>query len=122
MSRNLLLIDPKRNDLRARLGAGTLDFARLGLLNVVCGNPVRVVGGGGGDRRGISRRSIQISLLGGSGSRLLGVSAASLLREVWRNPNGVEEVENTGEEGKDEEVEEDAGKNLATVQNATAQI
>lgn len=69
-------------------------------------DPVRVVGSGGGNSS-IRRWNIEISLLDG-GTSLLGLTATSLLGKVGGDPHGVEEVEDTGEEGKDEEVEEDA--------------
>lgn len=73
---------------------------------MVGGNPVRVVGSGGGDS-GIRRGNIEVGLLdNGAGS--LRLTTASLLREVGSNPDGVEEVEDTGKEGEDEEIEEDA--------------
>lgn len=36
------------------------------------------------------------------------VAAAPLLGKVWRNPNGVEEVDNANKAGEDEKVEKDA--------------
>lgn len=98
--------DSSTHELRARLGACTLDFTCLGLLDVVGGNPVRVVGVCGTDSGGIGRGGVQVGLLH-SGSRPLGFSAAALLGKVWCDPDGVEEVENTSEECEDEEVQED---------------
>lgn len=74
---------------------------------MVGGDPVRVVGSGGRNSS-IRRGNIEVGLLDGDTS-LLRFTTTSLLGEVGGDPNGVEEVEDTGEEGKDEEVEEDAG-------------
>lgn len=71
------------------------------------GDPVGVVGTGGGNS-GIRRGNIEVSLLDGD-TGLLRLAATSLLGEVGGDPDGVEEVEDTSEKGKDEEVEEDAG-------------
>lgn len=95
--------------LSTGLGACALDLTSLGLLDVVGRDPVRVVGSGGGNG-GVRRGNIEIGLLD-SDTSLLRLTATSLLGEVGGDPNGVEEVEDTGEEGKDEEVEEDARTN-----------
>lgn len=70
-------------------------------------DPVRVVGSGGG-HSGIRRGNIKVRLLDG-GTGFLRLTATSLLGEVWGDPDGVEKVEDTGEKGEDEEVEEDTG-------------
>ena len=69
---------------------------------MVGGDPVGVVGSGRGNSG--------ISLLDGD-TGLLRLAATSFLGEVGGDPDGVEEVEDTSEEGKDEEIEEDAGIN-----------
>lgn len=76
---------------------------------MVGGDPVGVVGSGRGNS-GIRRGNIEISLLDGD-TGLLRLAATSFLGEVGGDPDGVEEVEDTSEEGKDEEIEEDAGIN-----------
>ena len=95
--------------LSAGLGACTLDLTSLGLLDVMGRDPVRVVRRGRGNS-GVRRGNIEVSLLGSDTSPLR-VTATSFLGEVGGDPDGVEEVEDTSEEGKDEEIEEDAGIN-----------
>lgn len=87
----------------------TLDSTRLGTLNVVGGNPILIVGlGAGGDSRGFVVRS------GSDGVDLARCLLATsrrltlLLREVWNNPDGVEEIADTNSACEEEEVEEEA--------------
>lgn len=86
------------------LGARTLDFARLRLLDVMGGDPLGVVGRG---RRHTGGRRIRSCL--SRRSFLLRAPATAFLWEVGRNPHGVEEVNNAGKEGEDEQIQEDAG-------------
>lgn len=72
-------------------------------------DPVRVVRRGRGNS-GVRRGNIEVGLLGSDTSPLR-VTATSFLGEVGGDPDGVEEVENTGEEGKDKEVEENTRAN-----------
>lgn len=98
-------------ELGTALGSCALDLARLGLLDVVGGNPFGVERGRSASSSGFYRRNIRFGLLGSS--RLLGLATLStaLLREVWCNPDGVEEVHDTSKECEDEEVKEDASNN-----------
>jgi hypothetical protein len=102
-------LDRSFDALSTRFGSCALDLTSLRLLDMVGGDPVRVVGSGGGNS-GIRRGNIEVGLLD-SGTSLLRLTTTSLLGKVGGDPNGVEEVEDTGEEGKDEEVEEDAVTN-----------
>lgn len=70
-------------------------------------DPFRIIGG--------SRRNSGVRFINGRFglrcARLLefaGLSSLALLREVGRNPDGVEKVHNTGEASQKEEIEEDA--------------
>lgn len=77
---------------------------------MVSRNPIGVVSGGRGNGTtgGFNGRCL---FLLGCTRRLLGevgLSGLALLREVRRDPNGVEEVDDTSETGKEDEVEEEA--------------
>lgn len=99
-------------DLGTALGSCALDLARLGLLDVVSGNPFGVERARSAGGSGVYCSILRFGLLGSSG--LLGIAALSttaLLREVWCNPNSVEEVNDTSKECEDEEVKEDASNN-----------
>lgn len=102
-------IESNLDALSTGLGSGALDLTSLGLLDVVGGDPVRIVGGSGGNS-GIRRRNIEVGLLD-SDTSLLRLATTSLLGEVGGDPDGVEKVEDTGKEGEDEEVEEDTEMN-----------
>lgn len=97
-------------ELGTALGSCALDLARLGLLDVVRRNPFGVKRGRSTSGSGVYRRNI-FGFLGSS--RLLGIASLStaLLREVWCNPDSVEEVHDTSKEREDEEVKEDASNN-----------
>lgn len=74
---------------------------------MVSWDPFGVVGCSGGNS-GAARSFFNLlrcarRLLGEFGS----LSGLALLREVWRNPDGVEEVSGTSETSQEEEVEED---------------
>lgn len=99
--------DPEAH-LDAGLGSGApLHLTSLGAVDVVRRDPVSVVSGG---RRhgGSGRRLDRLILLRGARRLSRGLSRPALLREIGRNPNGVKEINDTGEAGKKEEVEEDA--------------
>jgi hypothetical protein len=86
-----------------------LDSTRLGTLDVVGGNPVLVIGlGAGGDSRGFVVRGDSNGF--GLARCLLATSRrlTLLLREVWDNPDSVEEIADTHSACEEEEVEEEA--------------
>ena len=82
------------------------DFACFGPLDVVSWDPFSIKG----LRRWSSFTSSFVSRVGRSGSGLFRVVGLALLREVWGDPESVEEVESTGRAAKQEEVEEESTK------------
>lgn len=104
-----------RSGAASRLSA-RLNSLGLGSLQVVRRNPALVVGlRSGGDSRAISANNAdligRVDLLGPS-RRALGalttLSATLLLREEGGDPGVVDEVAGSGEDAKEDEVEEDA--------------
>lgn len=94
-------------------GSGTalrpaaLNLARFGFLNVVSWDPIRIVSSrrshcGSTRGRGLHRVDFLHS------GNLLGITgpASALLGEIWRDPDRVEEIDDSGKEGGDEEVQE----------------
>ena len=95
--------------LRSRRAA--LDSPSLWTLDVVSWNPFLVVclraGCHGWDVCASDWNTlISSTLLGGAALRAI-TTSATLLWEVWCDPDSVEEVNDADEAGKDEEVEED---------------
>lgn len=92
--------------LRAGLLRISLDLSRLGTSNMVGRDPLSVVGGATNVRAGSCSwlsllNCLDAGRLGGSGLALLG-------GEIGGDPDGVEEVEGSGKERAEEEVEEEA--------------
>ena len=107
--------------LCAALGPrGTLDLPGFRTVDVVSRDPIRVVGG---SRRNC--RAVRCLTDGGGfaifrcAGRLLGelrtLSRPALLREVRGNPNGVEEVANGTETGKEEDVKEETEPGISLI-------
>lgn len=98
--------------LRTGLGAA-LRLAGLRAGDVVGGNPVGVVGGGGGNcsAAGGLLSSLDLTALGALGALLGGLSSLALLGEVGGDPDGVKEVAGSRDTGQEEEVEEETGSN-----------
>lgn len=98
--------------LRTGLGAA-LRLPGLGAGDVVGGNPVGVVGSGGGNgsAAGGLLSSLDLNTLGALGALLGGLSSLALLGEVGNDPDGVEEIAGTRDTGQEEEVEEETGSN-----------
>lgn len=83
---------------------------------MVRGNPVSVVGSSGGNSgTGALLHGLGLGTLGTAGGSLLaGLAGLALLREVGSDPDGIEEVDDTGERGEEEEVQEDAAKRIVS--------
>lgn len=77
----------------------------LGAVDVVRGDPVRVIGGGG--RNGRAGALLGLGLGALRGSLLTGLAALALLGEVGSDPDRVEEVDDASKAGQEEEVQED---------------
>lgn len=92
-------------DLRAGLGLAAFDLSGLRAVDVVGGDPVGIVSSGRGDSRA---GSVLNNLALGRGLLLAGLATLALLGKVGRDPDIVEEVDDTDEAGQEEEVEEDA--------------
>lgn len=73
---------------------------------MVSRDPIRVVGGRRGNGGAAGSFDGSLGLLRRRGL-LRTLARLALLREVGRNPDGVEEVDDTNEAGQEEEVEED---------------
>jgi hypothetical protein len=79
-------------------------------------NPLGIVSSCGGNGCSTVCPSFgRVDLLRARGLLGFTTPAPALLREVRRNPDSVEEVNDPSEEGKNEEVEEDAVQELALV-------
>lgn len=76
---------------------------------MVSGDPLGVVGSGRRDSRAAGSLNGSLLLGGTSGLLELGtLSRTALLGEVGGDPDGVEEVDDAGEAGQEEEVQEEA--------------
>lgn len=97
---------------------GTLHLSGLRAVDVVSRDPLGVVSGGRGNCRATGSLIERCLALLGRTRRLLGevgLSRLALLREVRRDPHGVEEVDDTSEAGQEEEVKEETVHSVSLV-------